>query len=325
MRRILTELIFVAGIAATIWLAVRLGLEPVGHALSVIGVRGVLLVALAHLPTLAVLGLAWGMLAHAAHASPMAKFVWGRLMRDAGGEMLPLSQVGGLAIGARALHLAGVPGAEATVTSLLDLFVEQIAKTPYSIASVALLVWLVPGSALAGPAIAVVALSVVMLGVVALRRDWVRARLVKMAANFDKRRPLEARAAEAAMTEALAPRARLGLSLLLHAVAWGLGAVETWIALRLLGVDASLAQAAVIDGLFVTVRMFAFAIPAAVAVQEGAYVVLCGLFGVGAPTALAFSLVRRARDLVIGAPAVLVWQLIERRRRAARARVSPEG
>ena len=171
----------------------------------------------------------------------------------------------------------------------------------------------------------VVALSVVMLGVVALRRDWVRARLVKMAANFDKRRPLEARAAEAAMTEALAPRARLGLSLLLHAVAWGLGAVETWIALRLLGVDASLAQAAVIDGLFVTVRMFAFAIPAAVAVQEGAYVVLCGLFGVGAPTALAFSLVRRARDLVIGAPAVLVWQLIERRRRAARARVSPEG
>lgn len=316
MKRIVAELIFVAGIAATIWLAVHLGLQPVGHALSVVGVGGVLIVALAHLPTLAALGLAWGMLAHAAHASPIAKFVWGRLMRDAGGEMLPLSQVGGLAIGARAVNLTGVPGVEATVTSLLDLFVEQVAKTPYSIAAVALLVWLVPASPLVGPAVAIVALTLVGLGVVAWRRDWVRARLVKLAAGFDKRRPEEARAAEAAMAEALQPRARLGLSLVLHVGAWALGAVETWIALRLLGTGASLAEAVVIDGLFVTVRMFAFAIPAAVGFQEGAYVVLCGLFGVGAPTALAFSLVRRARDLVIGAPAVVAWQLLERRRRA---------
>ncbi|HKR87579.1 MAG TPA: lysylphosphatidylglycerol synthase domain-containing protein [Phenylobacterium sp.] len=320
MRRILTELIFVAGLAATVWLAMHLGLRPVGQALSVIGVGGVLLVALAHLPTLAVLGLAWGMLAREADASPSVKFVWGRLMRDAGGEMLPLSQVGGLAIGARAVNLAGVPGMEATVTSLLDLFVEQVAKTPYSIAAVALLVWLVPASPLVGPAVGVLALTVAGLGVVMLRRAWMRARLVKMAANFDRRCTAEeAGAAEAAMAEALLPRGRLGLSLVLHVGAWGLGAVETWIALRLLGVDASLAQAVVIDGLFVTVRMFAFAIPAAVGVQEGAYVVLCGLFGVGAPTALAFSLVRRARDLVIGAPAVLAWQVLERRRRSTHA------
>lgn len=318
MRRILAELIFVAGLAATVWLAWRLGLRPVGHALSVIGVGGVLIVALAHLPTLAVLGLAWGMLAHETQRSQAAKYVWGRLMRDAGGEMLPLSQVGGLAIGARALNLAGVPGVEATVTSLLDLFVEQVAKTPYAIAAVALLLWLVPDNPLGGAAIGVLTLSVAALGLAALRRDWVRARLVKAAAHLDRRRPEEAGAAEVAMSQALAPRGRLGLSLVLHAVAWGLGAGETWIALRLLGVDVSLAEAVVIDGLFVTVRMFAFAIPAAVGVQEGAYVVLCGLFGVGAPTALAFSLVRRARDLVIGAPAVLAWQVLERRRRATR-------
>ena len=318
MKRILAELIFVAGVAATVWLALHLGLRPVGQALSTIGVGGVLVVALAHLPTLVVLGLAWGMLAREARGAELAKYVWGRLMRDAGGEMLPLSQVGGLAIGARALSLAGVPGVEATVTSLLDLFVEQVAKTPYSIVAVALLLWLVPGTALAGPALAVLALSVVMLGVVALRRDWVRARLVRLAANFDRRRPQDAGRAEAAMAEALAPRGRIGFSLALHLAAWALGAVETWIALRLLGVDAGLAEGAVIDGLFVTVRMFAFAIPAAVGVQEGAYVVLCGLFGIGAPTALAFSLVRRARDLVIGAPAVLAWQVLERRRRADR-------
>ena len=74
-----------------------------------------------------------------------------------------------------------------------------------------------------------------------------------------------------------------------------------------------------IDGLFVAFRMFAFAVPVAIGVQEGAFVLLCGLFGVGAPVALAFSLVRRARDLVVGAPAVVAWQLLERRRRALRA------
>ena len=319
MKRILTELAFAAGLGASVWLVLHLGLRPVGQALSVIGVGGVLLVALAHLPTLAVLGLAWGMLARDVRGAQTAKFIWGRLMRDAGGELLPLSQVGGIAIGVRAMVLAGVRGVEATVTSLLDMFVEQIAKTPYAIAAVAMLVWLVPGNVLAVPALAVLALTLGGLGVVAVRRHWVRERLVKVAANLDKRRADEdaAGSAEAAMTEALAPRGRIGLSLGLHLLGWALGAAETWIALRLLGVDVSVAEAVVIDGLFVTVRMFAFAIPAAVGVQEGAYVVLCGLFGIGAPTALAFSLVRRARDLVIGAPAVLAWQILERRRRTA--------
>lgn len=317
MKRILTELIFAAGLAASVWLVLHLGLRPVGQALSVIGVGGVLLVALAHLPTLAVLGLAWGMLARDARGPQAATFIWGRLMRDAGGELLPLSQVGGIAIGVRAMVLAGVKGVEATVTSLLDMFVEQIAKAPYAIAAVALLVWLVPGNVLAVPALAVLALTLGGLGVVAVRRRWVRERLVKAAANLDKRGGDAAGSAEAAMTEALAPRGRIGLSLGLHLLGWALGAAETWIALRLLGVDVSVGEAVVIDGLFVTVRMFAFAIPAAVGVQEGAYVVLCGLFGIGAPTALAFSLVRRARDLVIGAPAVLAWQVLERRRRTA--------
>lgn len=320
LKRIFAELVFVAGLAASVWLVLHLGLRPVGHALSVIGVGGILLVSLAHLPTLAVLGLGWRALARDAGGSQAWKFIWGRLMRDAGGEMLPLSQLGGLAIGARALSLTGVPGVEATVTSFLDLFVEQVAKTPYAMAAVALLLWLVPDSLLAGPALAVLALSLLLVGAVLLKRDWARARLLKMAAKLDKRRAGAdgAGGAEAAMAQALAPRGRIGLSLGLHLVAWVLGAAEAWIAFRLLGVEIGLAEAVVIDGLFVTVRMFAFAVPAAVGVQEGAYVVLCGLFGIGAPTALAFSLVRRARDLVIGAPAVLAWQVIERRRRTAR-------
>jgi hypothetical protein len=57
-----------------------------------------------------------------------------------------------------------------------------------------------------------------------------------------------------------------------------------------------------------------------VGVQEGSYVVLCAIFGLDAPTALAFSLVKRARDALVGGPAVLAWQFLERRRRDGRGK-----
>jgi putative membrane protein len=319
LKRILTELLFAAGLAAIVWLLVHLGLRSVGHALAAIGPGGIVLVTLAHLPTLVLLGLAWRMLAHADAGAHAGRFVWARLMRDTGGELLPFSQLGGIAIGARALALTGVRGLEAAVASVLDTIVEQVAKTPYSLAAVGLLIWLVPGSPLAGPALAVVGLSLGLMALLAVRRDFVRAQLIKMVGRLDRAWRGAASEgpgqAEAAVAETLSTRRRMVASLVLHAAAWGLGAVETWVALRLLGADITLAEAAVIDGLYVTVRTFAFAVPAALGIQEGAYVVLCGLFGVDAPTALAFSLVRRARDLLLGAPALFAWHALERRRR----------
>jgi uncharacterized membrane protein YbhN (UPF0104 family) len=62
------------------------------------------------------------------------------------------------------------------------------------------------------------------------------------------------------------------------------------------------------------VRSVAFAVPGALGVQEGAYVVIGLLFGLSPQDALALSLLKRARDLVIGAPALVIWQVMEGRR-----------
>jgi len=323
LKRIATELLFAAGLAAIIWLLIRLGLRSVGHALAAIGPGGILLVTLIHLPTPILLGLAWRMLAHAEAGAQAGRFVWARLMRDTGGELLPFSQLGGIAIGARALTLTGVRGLEAAVASVIDTIVEQVGKTPYSLAAVALLIWLIPGSGFVAPALAIVGVSLGLMALLGLRGDVVRAQLIKMVGRLDRAwRGLASEGpgrAEAAVAETLSTRRRIFASLVLHAAAWGLGAVETWVVLRLLGADVSLAEAVVIDGLYVTVRTFAFAVPAALGVQEGAYVVLGGLFGVDAATALAFSLVRRARDLLLGAPALFAWHALERRRRRSLA------
>lgn len=317
MKRIWGELAFAAGLAAIAWLVVHFGLRDVLRALASVGVGGFAAIALAHVPTLAALGLSWWSLSRDAPGAQPIKYVWGRWVRDAGGDVLPLSHVGGYLLGARAVALTGVSGLRTAASGLLDLFVEQAAKIPYNIAAVALLLWLAPKSDLVGPALVVLAVSVGMIVGFVLRRHWIRERITSMAVGaarslpgFAAADPVETRAIVA---ETLAPRGRIGLGLGLHLVAWVLGAGETWLMLHFLHAPVSFAAAVVIDGLFVAVRMFAFFVPGAVGVQEGAYVVLAGLFGAPASTAVALSLVRRGRDVVVGAPAVILWQIAERR------------
>ena len=60
----------------------------------------------ARLTAIAVMGIAWGVLMPGIR---MWVPIWGRLVRDAGSELLPFSQVGGYVLGARAITLAGVP------------------------------------------------------------------------------------------------------------------------------------------------------------------------------------------------------------------------
>jgi len=62
------------------------------------------------------------------------------------------------------------------------------------------------------------------------------------------------------------------------------------------------------------VRSMAFMVPQALGVQEGGYIMMGAMFGVPAEAALALSLVRRARDLTIGVPVLLLWQIMEGRR-----------
>ena len=67
----------------------------------------------------------------------------------------------------------------------------------------------------------------------------------------------------------------------------------------------------VIESLLYAIRTVAFAIPNAVGVQEGAYILVGGAFGLTPEMGLALSLLKRARDLVIGLPALGAWQALE--------------
>jgi putative membrane protein len=109
-------------------------------------------------------------------------------------------------------------------------------------------------------------------------------------------------------------RPTLALCCFLHLASWVGSGVECWLTLRFMGIDIDLSSAIVIDSLLYGIRSFAFMVPNALGVQEGAYVALGSLFGVAPDVSLALSLVRRGRDIVIGIPALIAWQFVEGRR-----------
>jgi hypothetical protein len=109
-------------------------------------------------------------------------------------------------------------------------------------------------------------------------------------------------------------RSRLALSSALHLLAWIGAGIGTFIAFRLAGGKISLVNAVALEALLCTIRSIAAFVPAAVGVQEAGYAVLAPLFGLPAEMGLAVSLLKRAREIVLGVPALIYWQSFESRK-----------
>ena len=109
-------------------------------------------------------------------------------------------------------------------------------------------------------------------------------------------------------------------SFLLSLVGWVVGTFEVWLALRLIGHPVDWASALMLESLGQAIRGAAFAIPGALGVQEGGYLLLAPLVGLPPEAALALSLIKRARELLLGLPGLVYLHFSERgwRRSAAR-------
>ncbi len=309
-------LAFLAGAAIFAFLIVKAGFTPIAQSLGTLGVGGLSIIVLLHLILVMLMGTARWSLVRGASGVSLGKFILARILRDGTSEVLPFSQLGGFVFGARALVLAGVSTFLAAVSTVADLIVEFSARFPYLTVGLALLVWLKPDSELIRPiAIALAVCVVVFLTAGLFARKRTHSLLEKGAIQFARRWPaLDSADAKSSLSKIFSSWRRFGVAFLFHSTAWFLGAVEAYVMFGLMHIPVRLGQAVVIDSLFSVIRSSAFFVPSAVGVQEGAYVLLGALFGVSAPAAIAFSLFRRARDLTLGIPAVVVWQTVEGKR-----------
>jgi uncharacterized membrane protein YbhN (UPF0104 family) len=79
-------------------------------------------------------------------------------------------------------------------------------------------------------------------------------------------------------------------------------------------VPLSFTDAICIESMLHAIMALAFFVPGRVGIQEAAYTLLGGIFGIPPDVALSLSLMRRARDFVIAVPVLVVWQGIEAKR-----------
>jgi glycosyltransferase 2 family protein len=313
-----------AGVAAMTGLVLVFGAAAVTRSLLAVGWGGFAAVCLIQLALIATMAMAWrGLVARA----PLRAFVWARLVRDAGSEVLPLSPVGGCILGARAVALAGVPVSMAAASTIVDLTLEFLAKLAYTAVGLVWLVHLRPGSPFALPLTAGLAVACLAAAAFILVQRRGSGPVDRLAAFIGRGWAERAAAGAAALRTALGEihrrPARLQIGFMLHLACWLSLASQAWLALRLAHRGLPFGQVLVIESLLYAIRTFAFAIPNAAGVQEAAYIVIGTAFGLTPEMALALSLLKRARDLTIGLPVLGIWQIREggrlwrRRRRAA--------
>lgn len=307
----------VAGLAAAAWAFGATGWDGVLAAVGRIGVGGFLIFCLWFLVVFCILGAAWWAAAYCEPTRTMWRFAWSRLVREAAADLLPFSQLGGLVLGARTLIAHGVPQRRANAALLVDLTTEMVAQLVFTLTGIGLFFVAVA----AGPEAAKLR-PLIFAGTAAMVAAMAAFLLVQrtgigLAGRIAARMLPGAQIAADEICEELraiyARRSAVGLSFLLNLLAWFGSATGAWLGLRLMGVPAPLWAMLMVESLIFTLRSVAFAVPGALGVQEVGYLLLAPVAGIAPEVLLGLSLLKRARDLGLGVPTLLLWQAFEAR------------
>ena len=241
-----------------------------------------------------------------------------RWIREAVNGMLPVAQLGGNLVAIRLLTQRGVAGPLAGAGTTLDVTIEVVTQFVFTALGFAALAstpigagqgwvrWSLTIMAIAAAAFVVAQRAGLLRIVEALIRPL---RFIFPGITIESVRGLH----EELMRLHRDWRALLGAGAL-HLSAWLLGVAETWLALAAMGQANGLAEATAIESLGMAARTVGFAIPGALGVQEAGFVLACGLFGIPVDKALALSMVKRARELLVCTIGLVMWQWSEGRR-----------
>jgi putative membrane protein len=265
-----------------------------------------------------ILGLAWDLITPAKTMRRPWVLIWGRMVRDASTNCLPFSQVGGFVFGARAVTLHGVEWPTATASTVVDVTAEFLAQIAFAGIGLGMLLARAPGSGLAVPVEVGIGLAVVAcFGLVWIQKGAapIFARLGRrIAGNWftDAEERMQVLQAELGLIYGHA--GKLALGFMMHLMGWIGTGLAGWIAYHALGADIDFDDALAIEALLSAAAALAFLVPVNAGIQEAGYAGLGAIFGVPPEISLAVSLVRRARDIVVGVPILLTWQYMEMRR-----------
>ncbi|OAN51347.1 hypothetical protein A6A04_16355 [Paramagnetospirillum marisnigri] len=321
MRAAALRLGLIALILAIAWW-LRDGFGDVAGALDTAGVTGVLILSAYHILPVALCGLSWAALQD---QLPTRLFILGRWIKDGVGELAGFMPLSGEVVGIRMMSKFGMRTADASAVMMADITSEAIGQIIFSLLGVAMWMTNFPDAEVTRWALIALAISIPgVAAFIALQKSTVVRFLETLPAKLAPQ-TWEAPEAEAGVHAAIhaiyADRKRVAISVFWHCVAWVAGAAEAWVAMQLLGHPMSLEDILAMESIIFAIRSVAFVVPGAIGLQEGGYVLVGGLLGLSPELALALSLLKRGRELMLGIPSLLAWHFVEH----AAARKQAEG
>ncbi|TSD85784.1 hypothetical protein FFK22_025795 [Mycobacterium sp. KBS0706] len=313
------------GLAVAVVLVWLTGAAEIWAALAGAG-WGILAVIALHFPQFLFSSLGWRVLVPERPVPPLSFFIRLRWIREAINSLLPVAQIGGELITARLLAMRGVPLNRSGAAIVVDLTTQMASQVVFTVFGLVLLFlgahdgamtpWIIAGAG--------VGFVLVVLFVGAQRFGMFKVLergLIRLADKFGWESLGEVSGLHDSIVSLYGDHARrVWTSGGHHLVSWLLGCLEIWVTLWALGLEPSLRDAVIIESLAQAVRIAGVLVPGALGVQEGGFIVICGLLGIPPHSAVAMALIRRIREIALGVPGLMAWQVMEGRHLARRRR-----
>ncbi len=327
LRLLLRSRTVQAGLAAGITLFAAViawqGIGDVAEALRRAG-WGIVVITLFHLPPMWADALGWrSLLTHGIRPTRLW-MLRARWIGESINDLLPVLQMGGNVVKAQLLSDRGVPLERAGASVVIDVTLVVLSQIVFTLFGLGLAA---PTLAGGRPLLIVVVGTAVMAALLGgfyfVQQRGFFGLVVqisrKIIGGLGKRSLAEGAAAiDADVKRLYGNRQALMVSGFWHMTAWVLGVAEVWFALDLLGHPVDIGTALLFESLGQAIRTGAFAVPGGLGVQEGGYVLVGTALGIEPGVALALSLARRVRELLLGLPGLAVWQVSALRRSLGR-------
>jgi putative membrane protein len=264
--------------------------------------------------------------------SPYRDSLLARWVGESANSLMPAGQIGGPVLMAQHLAQRGMRIESAAAAITVSTTLQTFAQITFALMGVILLGAQTshssPGALRTSVLIASAFLAVQVAGFYLIQRRGLFSKLIRTARRFSGRRDwsrwvTQAQAIDLAVEGTYGRSGGVTMSFLFSLAGWIAGTGEVYLIALFLGWPVSWREALLLESLGQAIRGAGFAIPGALGVQEGGYLLLGPLAGLPPDAALALSLAKRARELLLGLPGLLYLRFSSRSGAAAVGAVPP--
>jgi putative membrane protein len=309
----------IVGVCLSAWLLESYGVGRILDLLHHAGWFGILTVVAFHPVQILFSALGWRVIAGPTEPRPgLRTYMAMRWIREGVNNLLPVGQIGGEFVVARLLQRNGMQLAPAIAGTVADLTMEMVTQILFTLFGLLLLLRSVGDGGIASYVISGLAIAA-LVAVSFVGSQWfglasgIEKGLMRLGRSFGWSATANVTGLHDALISCYRSPSRLAWASLWQMVSWLLGGVEVCLALHFLGHDVGIVPGLIIESLGQALKAVGFAVPGALGVQEGGYIVICQVFGLSPEMAIALSLMKRLREVGLGVPGLLAWHRAEAR------------